>query len=559
MKPNIRWQLLFAGMGLALVFALLSYHVQNESRLCSERFPASGGTFVEGILGAPQFINPLLVEDNPVDRQLSDLIFDGLTRYQDGELVPALAAQWEISEDGRTVRFELRDGVVWHDGEPFTADDVAFTYALMQDEEFPGDSARQRLWQSVDIRVISPLLIEFELREPYAGFLDATTTGILPAHLLSGETAQELLEWNFNRNPVGTGPFSMPAGQDWEAGGMLRITPFPKAWPQGARINDIAFRFYGTEPELVEAFQRGEIQAINDVSPAMLPDVIRLPETRLFSAPAPRYTSLLFNMGEKGSEATRSIEIRRALANALDREVVIDRSLNGQGVAHIGPFLPPSWAYHPEMLTLYGSEPLSATVTLDDAGWLLPEGAERREKDGNPLILRFLVFDTPTNRAIAEEIEVQWAEIGVAPVMSLFSEWGDFRQALASGEFDVALVDVEQTGDPDLYDFWSQEAIIRGQNYAGWNRRRASEALEDGRRVWDVSEREPYYDAFLRYYDEDLPELAMFQHIYTYAVDASVEGIAIGRIDDARDRYVSLANWIMAYQDITVICPEEQV
>jgi peptide/nickel transport system substrate-binding protein len=340
---------------------------------------------------------------------------------------------------------------------------------------------------------------------------------------------------------------------------MLRINPFPEAWPQGARINDIAFRFYGSESELVEAFQRGEIQAINDVSPAMLPDVIRLPDTRLFTAPAARYSSLFFNMSDKGSDATRSVDVRRALANALNREWIIDRSLNGQGVSHIGPFLPSSWAYHPEILTMYGSEPLSATASLEGAGWLLPDGAERREKEGVPLILRFLVYDTPTNRTVAEEIEAQWKEIGVEPVMSLFSDWSDFRRSLATADFDVALVDVEQMGDPDLYDFWSQEAIIRGQNYAGWNRRRASEALEEGRRAWDVSEREPYYDAFLRYYDEDLPEVALYQHIYTYAVDGSIEGVAIGRVDDARDRYVSLANWIMAYQEITVICPDDQV
>ena len=559
MKPNMRWQLLFAVTGLALVLALLSYHVQNESRLCSERFPASGGTFVEGVLGAPQYINPLLAGDNPVDRQITELVFDGLTRYEDGELVPALANQWEIGEDGRTVRFELRDDVVWHDGEPFTAEDVAFTYALMQDVDFPGDSAAQRLWQSIDIRVITPQVIEFELREPYAGFLDATTTGILPAHLLSSETVGAMPEWAFNRNPVGTGPFSVAAGQDWGGDGMLRINPFPEAWPQGARINDIAFRFYGSESELVEAFQRGEIQAINDVSPAMLPDVIRLPDTRLFTAPAARYSSLFFNMSDKGSDATRSVDVRRALANALNREWIIDRSLNGQGVSHIGPFLPSSWAYHPEILTMYGSEPLSATASLEGAGWLLPDGAEQREKEGVPLILRFLVYDTPTNRTVAEEIEAQWKEIGVEPVMSLFSDWSDFRRSLATADFDVALVDVEQMGDPDLYDFWSQEAIIRGQNYAGWNRRRASEALEEGRRAWDVSEREPYYDAFLRYYDEDLPEVALYQHIYTYAVDGSIEGVAIGHVDDARDRYVSLANWIMAYQEITVICPDDQV
>jgi peptide/nickel transport system substrate-binding protein len=263
-------------------------------------------------------------------------------------------------------------------------------------------------------------------------------------------------------------------------------------------------------------------------------------------------------MGDTGSEATRSSEIRRALAYGLDREKIIDRALYGQGISFAGPFLPNSWAYQPETLNLYSSQPISATTGLESAGWLLLEGAERREKDGEPMILRFLVFNTPTNRAVAEEIESQWQELGIAPLMNLFSDWRDFRRALSIGEFDVALVDVSPPGDPDLYDFWSQEAIVKGQNYAGWNRRRASEALEEGRQVWPVSEREPFYQAFLRYYYEDLPELSLYQHIYTYAVNESVEGLSIGRIDDARDRYTSLANWIMSYQDIIVICPEEE-
>jgi peptide/nickel transport system substrate-binding protein len=559
MKPNMRWQLLFAVTGISLVFALLSYHVQSESRLCTERFAASGGTFVEGVFGAPEFLNPLLADDNPVDRQLVDLIFDGLTRYENGILVPGLAESWEISEDSRTVRFQLRSDVVWHDGEPFTSEDVAYTYGLMQDENFPGDSAKHTLWQSIDIRVLSPEVIEFELREPYSGFLDATTTGILPAHLLSNVTASELVEVDFNRSPIGTGPFTVEPGQDWISDGVLRLTPSPIAWPQGIRISDIGFRFYYSEDSLTEAFKSGEIQAINSVSPTMLPEVVQIPEARLFSAPGSQYSSLLFNMGDRASAATKSLEVRRALAYGLDREKLIDRALKGQGISHIGPYLPTSWAYQPEILTLYSSQPISATISLESVGWAFTEGAERREKEGEPLILRFLVFDTPTNRAIAEEIEAQWNELGIEPLISLFSDWRDFRRSLANGDFDVALIDVTPPGDPDLYDFWSQEAILNGQNYAEWNRRRASEALEDARRVWSIQEREPFYQAFLRYYDEDLPELSLYQHIYTYAVNGTVEGISIGRIDSARDRYTSLPNWIMSYQDITVICPEEQI
>ncbi len=115
MKPDIRWQLLLAVAGFGLILALLSYQVQSAG-LCTVRVAASGGAFAEGMVGAPQYINPLLADDNPVDRELSKMIFDGLTRYEEGMLLPALAERWEISEDGRIVRFYLREDVTWHDG-----------------------------------------------------------------------------------------------------------------------------------------------------------------------------------------------------------------------------------------------------------------------------------------------------------------------------------------------------------------------------------------------------------------------------------------------------------
>jgi peptide/nickel transport system substrate-binding protein len=290
----------------------------------------------------------------------------------------------------------------------------------------------------------------------------------------------------------------------------------------------------------------------------MLPEVAQLPQARLFSATAPRYTTLLFNLTDGGSPATQSVDVRRALAYGLDREALIDETLNGQGVLQSGPYLPTSWAYNPEPLTLYESQPASATAGLDGAGWTLAEGETMRRNEETSMVLRFLVYDTPTNRELAGTIAEEWAELGVAPQLTLFSEWRSYRQSLRERKFDVALVDVTPPGDPDLYDFWSQEAIIRGQNYAGWNRRRASEALEDGRRVWQIGERRPFYDTFLRYYNEDLPELTLFQHVYTYAVNEVVEGVEIGLIDHPRDRYLTMADWILLYRDVTVSCVEDQ-
>jgi peptide/nickel transport system substrate-binding protein len=556
MKPDIRWQLLLAVAGFGLILALLSYQVQSAG-LCSVRVAVSGGAFTEGIVGAPQYLNPLLADENPVDRELTSLIFDGLTRYEGGVPVPALAERWEISEDGRIVRFFLRQDVSWHDGEPFTVDDVVFTYGLLQEDAFPGNPALKKLWQSVIIRPIGENVIEFELLEPYSGFLEVTARGIMPAHQLSGVTAATLAESSFNRQPIGTGPFMVEPGQDWNASRMLSLALVPEHWQGTALVSNLVFRFYPSEIELLEAFESGEIQAVNSVSPTMVPEVAKIPEARLFSAVSPRYSALLFNLTESGSPATRSVEVRRALAYGLDQAALVDNTLNGQGVPQRGPFLPTSWAYNPGLLSIYASLPISATTGLDAAGWVLSEGSLMRYKDEAPMVLRFLVYDTSTNRAVAESIEKQWAELGAAPQLILFSDWRDYREILNSREFDVALVDITPPGDPDLYDFWSQEAIINGQNFAGWNRRRASEALEEGRRTWALEERRPFYDTFLRYYNEDLPELTLFQHVYTYAVNNSVEGVEIGQIKHPRDRYNSIADWILLYRDVTVACADD--
>ena len=101
MNDNFRWQILLAVLGFTLVAALLSYQQQvEEASTCTITEPAPGGTFSEGVVGAPQFLNPLLSDPNPIDQQLVQLIFDGLVRYDEtGRLVPALARSWQISED----------------------------------------------------------------------------------------------------------------------------------------------------------------------------------------------------------------------------------------------------------------------------------------------------------------------------------------------------------------------------------------------------------------------------------------------------------------------------
>jgi peptide/nickel transport system substrate-binding protein len=160
---------------------------------------------------------------------------------------------------------------------------------------------------------------------------------------------------------------------------------------------------------------------------------------------------------------------------------------------------------------------------------------------------------------LAQNIQKQWAAVNTAAEITTASNLTELRELLAAGEFEVALVDVTAVTDPDLYDFWSQEAIVRGQNYSGWNNRRASEALEQGRQVWSVADRRPYYDTFNRLYDSSLPALTLFQHVTTYALSQQVNLAEIGTIASPRDRYITFADWFLLYRDVTISCPAEDI
>ncbi len=557
MRFNIRWQLLLAVLSMGLVLSLLSFQVQTAG-LCSVTVPAAGGTYVEGMMGKPRYLNPLLSDGYPVDEELVSLIFDGLTRYDEsGELVPALAQSWTVSDDGLSVRFTLRQDVTWHDGEPFTAADVAFTYGLYQDENFPGLATLGTLWQAITINQISATQIEFVLPEPYAPFLDVTTRGILPAHRLEGITGANLADSAFNQSPTGTGPFMISSDQNWQRTQRLRLTPNPLHWRQGTKISNLEFRFFPDEITLEEAFEAGEIQAINSVTYTQLPHIAAIPGVRLSTAESARYTSLIFNLSDSGSPALKSVAARQALAYALDRQALIDEVLNGQGLLLEGPYLPSSWAYHPQMLTPYAHQPVSATINLESEGWLLPEGESIRQQEGELLELTLVALDTPLQREVATAVAGQWEQVGVMVDLLLYPDVGELRSALANREYDVALAEIKPPGDPDLYDFWSQEALVRGQNYSGWNHQRASEALERGRKAWGMDERRAFYDIFQRYYDNNLPALTLFQHVYTYAMSGDVNEAEIGRISHPRDRYESMANWFLFYRDVTVGCPED--
>ena len=380
MGRYIRWQALIALSGIILVGVFLYSIALSRTTVL---VPDEGGIYVEGLAGAPQYVNPLLAQYNQVDQDLCAFIFNGLTRNDShGDLAPDLAASWSVSPDGLIYLFHLRHDVRWSDGEPFDADDVLFTTGLMQDPDFPGVPDLSALWRTVSAEKVDTYTVRFRLSEPFPSFADYTTIGILPKHILSGVSARDLPSHPYNVHPIGTGPFLL---SDISAERAL-LVPNPRTFLPQERFTrneqpylaGIEFRFYPTYERLLTAYRAGEIQGISYIPPDLFPQAAKLTSLNLYSAQLSGYQIVYLNLQDpEGAPFFQDARVRRALLLALDRQALIDEALNGQGLVANGPIRPWSWAYDPQ-LPPAKYDPTQAQALLAEER----EGEERGQAEG---------------------------------------------------------------------------------------------------------------------------------------------------------------------------------
>jgi peptide/nickel transport system substrate-binding protein len=538
----IRWQAILALTGIAMTMAFLSFLALSRKTVT---IPDVGGVYKEAVAGAPQFINPLLMQYNQVDQDLSALIFNGLTRIDgQGNLEPVLAERWEVSDDGLTYLFKLRSNTRWQDGQPLTSDDVIFTIGLMQDPEFPGVAYLHQLWQTVTVEKLDDYTVRFVLPEPFPAFAEFTTIGILPKHLLDDSPARDLLNHPFNLQPVGAGPFKLDEINSKFA--RLSRNPFYSG-PQ-PRLAGLELHFYPSYQATITAYRNGEVQGISFIPPYAIPAVQNLEGLNLYAARLSGYEIIYLNLQEPDTlPFFQDVKVRQAMLYALDRQALIDQALHGQGILAEGSILPWSWAYNTAQPTIHFN-PITATNLLDESGWIDDDGDGLREKDGRPLAFTLLSSDDPDKIKIAETVSGQWRQVGISTTLEIVG--AGLGERLTHHNFQAALAEVLLAGDPDPYPFWHQTQIEGGQNYAGWDNTEASILLEAARTIADKGQRNDYYFEFQRIFAEEVPSLILFHPVYTYGVSQNISDVQLMSITNPSDRFETVADWYMLTREV---------
>jgi peptide/nickel transport system substrate-binding protein len=525
---------------------------------------------VEGVAGHPQFVNPLFSELNDLDRDLCALIFEGLTKVNErNEIVPLLARGWESSEDGLVYTFHLRESVRWQDGEPFTADDVVFTLSVLQSPDFPGLPHLSDLWRAVDVKKLDRYTVRFTLHEPYAPFLDYTTIGLLPAHLLRDVPVAELDHHPFNYVPVGTGLFQIEELTQEHV--VLVPNRYHRLWGQ-TRLDRVEIRFYPTYEDILAAYMAGEVMGISRLHAKDVEQVRSDPGLQVLSARLSGYSLVFLNLRSSDAPFFQDQRVRQALLYALDRQGLVDRVLQGHGLVIHSPIMPQSWAYYPEVKQ-YEYAPQQAEALLDRAGWVYPESPEAilsdvvrqearvRMKKGVPLEFSLLTNDVPERVALAHAIASQWEAVGAHVHVRAMTASELTQEHLGPRTFDAVLSQWHSLPpDPDPYPVWhSTQSEGGGQNYGGFNHRDADEAIEMARQLKDRGKRKELYDRFQADFSEQVPAILLYQSVYTFCVDERVRNVQIAPMLDASGRFRNISQWEVVEQEVQLRDLNDQI
>ncbi|NLC14043.1 MAG: hypothetical protein GX768_08380, partial [Chloroflexi bacterium] len=256
----------------------------------------------------------------------------------------------------------------------------------------------------------------------------------------------------------------------------------------------------------------------------------------------PRLSIVFINLRDASAPILQGADFRKALMAGINRQMMIDDVLKGQGVLAQGPIMPGNWAYYTEQ-TAYRYDPDGARQILAGMGLTLAENG-RFISDGTLIELNLLVPDDAEHQALAEILRQNWEKIGIGVTITTLS----YEQVIASMQsrnYQMALVDIDlsDTPDPDPYQFWAESQVETGQNYAQWANTTASSYLEQARQTPNVEMRTRLYRNFQVLFEEELPSLPLFYPIYNYAVKDSIKDLSFGPAYNPADRFNEVNKW----------------
>ena len=463
--------------------------------------PVTGDSYVEASLGDPSRLNPLLASDS-ASGSVNSYVFNGLVKYdRDLKLVGELAESWDVRRNGLEIVFHLRRNVTWHDGAPFTAHDVVFTYERLVDPTvltpYGSDFALVKSVTAVDDHTV-----RVEYKEPFAPALESWGIGMVPRHVFVGK---DFNTHPANRAPIGTGPYRFVQLKTDEKTVLVANPDYFEGRPY---IDRVIVRVI---PDSSVQFLEMRNQSIDTMG--LRPDQYKAYDAffknhQKFRYPSFSHTFFGFNLTRP---LFQDVRVRRALAMALDKREIIDGVLLGYGRSATGPFPPSSWAFDPTVPET-PFDPVGAKRLLAEAGWDDTDGDGVLDKNGSPFA--FTVITNQGNKMREQTaliLQAHLARVGVRVDIRVL-EWSSFiHDFVDKGNFDALILGWNLGRDPDQYLIWHSSQRGEGRyNFVGYDNPETDRLWEQGRRTFDLDQRRAVYQKIHRLLAEDMPYIFLY-------------------------------------------------
>jgi len=460
---------------------------------------AYGDIIVRGDIGDASNLIPILASDS-ASHSIAGLIYNGLVKYdKDMNIVGDLAESWDISDDGLVITFHLRKGVKWHDGKPFTAKDVLYTYQITVDPKTPTAYAGDFL-KVKKAEVLDDYTFRVTYDKPFAPSLISWSSAVLPRHLLEG---QNITKSSLARHPVGTGPYLF---KEWLAGQKIVLVSNADYFEGRPYVDGHVTRII---PDMATMFL--ELRARNIDMMGLTPlQYTRQTENNLFRQSFDKYRYLAFAYTYLGYNLKHPFfadkRVRQAISYAINKEEIISGVLLGLGKPATGPYKPGTWAYNENVKT-YSYNPQKARELLRAAGWTKTNNDGFLEKDGRPFTFELITNQgNETRQKCAEIIQRQLKEVGIDVKIRIL-EWAAFiNDFISKRRFEAVILGWTIPLDPDAYDVWHSSKTAPDElNFISYKNPEVDALLEKARSTFDQKLRKKYYDRFQEILVEDQP------------------------------------------------------
>lgn len=510
--------------------------------------PKAGGSYTEGLVGVPQHINPLLAPANDVDADLSRIVYAGLLKFDPAvNLVTDLAeALPQISADGKEYTIKLKDKLYWQDGVELKADDVVFTYRLIQNPDI--QSPLRLSWNKVEIQKLDDRTVKLTTRDSSAAFIANLTTGILPKHVWEVITPETFALSKYNLAPVGAGPYrvaEIKRGRDGEVR-QIALKPHDRYHGDEQYLKTLTFKFYPTADGLIDAYHSREIQGLGFVPFDQSLFISPKPKLRQMLLPLPQYQAVFINRA-KNPAPLEDARVRLALAKSVDKKKIISDIFGNQSQEAYGPILPGHLGYHEQIpgapMNIY--DPEAAKNLLAEAGWIPdPATGFRKDKLDRTITLSLATNNFPPNVRVAEALKQMWEETGIKIILNIETV-GDLEEKfIRPRNYELLLFSENVGADPDPYPFWHTSQLRDpGLNLSTFSNKTADSLLMEARSNLPAAERAERYRKFQEIFVGDIPAIFITRSVFVYNLPSNVKGAELNTVITPAERFADINKW----------------